>query len=54
MQKKQQEGGHLFERPGQDKKLNSCIDSDKHNNDAGDALKYIGKWIMSFTGSDDK
>ena len=28
---------YLFERPGEGKKFNSCIDSDKHNNDAADA-----------------
>ena len=30
---------YLFERSGEGKNFNSCIDSDKHNNDTADALE---------------
>ncbi|CAG8625145.1 16863_t:CDS:2, partial [Cetraspora pellucida] len=35
-------------------KILSCKEAEKHHNDTSNALKYIGKWIMSVAESDDQ
>ncbi|CAG8500985.1 3602_t:CDS:2 [Scutellospora calospora] len=49
----QQNSGHLYERPGKGKDAISCIKHEKYRNDISDALRLIGKWIISVAESDD-
>ncbi|RHZ69143.1 hypothetical protein Glove_290g67 [Diversispora epigaea] len=50
----QQQGGHLYIKPGRGKTILSCTEQGKHDNDTKDSLKYIGKWIVSIAESDDQ
>jgi len=44
----------LYEKPGKGREFVSCIESGRHHNDTGDALRHIGNWIMDVAESDDE
>lgn len=38
-------GWPLYEKPGKGREFVSCIESGRHHNDIGDALRHIG-WML--------
>ncbi|CAG8711815.1 12914_t:CDS:2, partial [Funneliformis mosseae] len=47
----QQQDGHLYKRLGKGQKIVSCTERGKHCDDTSDALKHIGRWVISIAES---